>query len=237
MSVNPSLNSSLNPGLNRPLPMRAMSAALLFEGLLFVAAYWLVPQHLHHGDRPQLHEQMISLVAPDPAPTPPAPTPKVQPAPPVPVKTLQRPLPRPIQPLHAAPVLPQLPQPVPLDHSAATVPSVVAPPAAPPQPPAPAVHAGPSATDLFAAKLRAAIQASVVYPFALREMALTGQVEVQFVYLDGAVSDVQVVQGGKVSAFDRAAIAAVQSAPMPTPPAELAGHPHTFKVTVNFSFT
>ena len=230
---------SLNPSLNPPLPMRAMSAALLFEGLLVLAACWLAQQHLLHGDRPQAqpHEQIISLVAPEPAPTPPAPTPKVEATPPVPVKTVPHPVPRPTQPLHPAPLLPQLPQPVPLDHSAATVPSVVTPPAAPSQPPTPPAHAGPSATDLFAAKLRAAIQASVVYPFALRDMAVTGQVEVEFVYLDGAVSDVQVVQGGKVSAFDRAAIAAVQAAPMPMPPAELAGHAHTFKVTVNFSFS
>lgn len=230
-----------------PWPLRSMAVALLVEGGLILACGWVLhesrePAHRASGVVPG---QTISLVMPTPAPTatpntqPPAPKSAPQPVP-------KQPVPRPVQ--HVAHVsrasTPARPVAVPVPVSppvavaqvegAATVPTVAAATATPPPAAAPAASTGPGPTDLFAAKLRAAIQAAVVYPFSLRDMGLDADIQVEFVYQDGAVSQVRVVRGGKAAAFDRAALAAVQAATMPQPPAELRGQAHTFRVTVRF---
>ncbi|WP_156970531.1 TonB family protein [Andreprevotia chitinilytica] len=225
-----------NPFQTRP-PFKAMSAALAAEIGLVIIAGLVLTQHLQTtGEKPA---QVISLVTaeapPEPKPEAPAapkpPAPKVQPPKPAPHPPQAKPRPA------AAAAAPTHSEPAPaatdpLENKAAT--STPAEPAPPPPPPPSSSSKGPSPSDIFIGKLRAAVQAAVIYPASLRQLGLAGQAEVAFMYQDGAVRDVRISRSSGVGAMDRAAIAAVTAATMPPPPAELQGREHAYVVTVHF---
>ncbi|MBB5193675.1 protein TonB [Silvimonas terrae] len=206
--------------------LRSMGMALLLEGLLATTGVLLLSHQLLKAPAPAPAPQMVSLVAPEAAPTP---------APPKPPAPMPRPVmhdephPAPAPHVQAAPPAPATP-PSPLD-TAAQSPTPPAPP--PPPAPAPAV-AGPSPVDVFAAQLRGAVQSAVLYPYALKQMGETGQATVEFDYLDGTLSNIHIAKSSTISAFDHAALAAVQAAPLPAEPAALVGHKHTYRVNVQF---
>ena len=61
------------------------------------------------------------------------------------------------------------------------------------------------------------------YPAAARMMGMKGQAVISFEYHDGKVRVLGLVRSSGSPALDRAALAAVQNAAVPLPPAELAG--------------
>jgi len=223
-------------------PWRAMATALALEAILLgVTAGWLARST--PAPKPVRNDSpvMVSMVDPEPAAAP-APTVK----PPEPVKAPIKPT-TPVKPV--VPVRHELaPKPEtshtrePVNAEAPPIKTVAgadAPPApsaaAAPEPAIPPVSASSGPDDRFIAKLRAAVQAAVVYPMALQGMGLAANIDVEFGYKDGVVSNVHVTRPGRVATLDQAAIAAVQRAAMPPPPPNLAGALHTFKVRVIFS--
>ena len=114
--------------------------------------------------------------------------------------------------------------------------SVYVQPAPPPPPPPPA--SGPSDKELeFAARVKAAIQAAVVYPMAAKQMGYRGKAMVEFIYRDGGVMQTHVVQSSGMVMIDNAALAAVSAARFPTPPDSLKGKDVPYRVTVLFELT
>lgn len=218
--------------IQRPL-LRSMSLALLLEGVLVATAAVLLSHQLSKATRPAPPPQMVSLVAPEPPPVPaplPAPAPPVKAPAPVPPPAMHN-VPRPAPAPHVTAVPPPPADDTPSPLNTATENHASPTPA--PQAAAPAAS-GPNPVDLFAAQLRAAVQSAVLYPYALKKMGQTGQVPVGFDYLDGHLSNIHVVHSSGVSAFDHAAMAAVESAPLPPEPAALLGHMHGYQVTVLF---
>ncbi|VVE36491.1 TonB family protein [Pandoraea iniqua] len=220
-------------------PWRAMATALAVEAILL----GLTTGWLSRGTPPPARVAapvMLAMVAPEPeaAPAVKPVEPVVSPAKPaVPVKHVVTPKPvvspvnKTTQPAHEATRADAPP--------IKTVDGADAPPApsagAAPTPAASPSNAAPGPDDRFIAKLRAAVQAAVVYPVALRGMGLAANIDVEFAYQDGVVSNVHVSRPGRVATLDQAAIAAVQHAAMPSPPPNLAGKLNTFKVRVIFS--
>ncbi|MGC7403128.1 TonB family protein [Pandoraea pneumonica] len=217
-------------------PWRAMAAALALEAILLgLTAGWLARSTSTPKPARADAPVMLSMAEPEPvaAPVPTVKPPepiKAHPKPVTPVK--HEPAPKP-QASHARePVSAEAPP-------IKTVAGADAPPApsavAVPEPAIPPVSASSGPDERFIAKLRAAVQAAVVYPTALQGMGLAANIDVEFGYQDGAVSNVHVTRPGRVATLDQAAIAAVQRAAMPPPPPNLAGALHTFKVRVIFS--
>jgi protein TonB len=88
----------------------------------------------------------------------------------------------------------------------------------------------------FEGRLLQAVQAEArrSYPAAARLMGITGQATVGFDYRDGAVRVMGLTQSSGSPSLDRAALAAVQNASYPPPPAELAGRTLVKVVHVKF---
>ncbi len=107
--------------------------------------------------------------------------------------------------------------------------------AAPAREPA-AASGGSAAEASFEGRLLQAVQAEARrnYPAAARLMGITGRVTVGFTYRDGVVHVTGVTQSSGTASLDRAALAAVQNASYPPPPAELAGHTLVKIVHVKF---
>ncbi|WP_087687501.1 energy transducer TonB [Pandoraea sp. PE-S2R-1] len=222
-------------------PWRAMATALALEAILLgLTTGWLSRGSPSPPPARADAPVMLAMVAPEPvaAPAVKPVEPVVSPAKPV-VPVTHAVTPKPVvspanktaQPAHET------------THADAppvkTVDGADAPPApaaaAAPTPVASPSNVAPGPDDRFIAKLRAAVQAAVVYPMALRGMGLAANIDVEFAYQDGVVSNVHVSRPGRVATLDQAAIAAVQHAAMPSPPPNLAGKLNTFKVRVIFS--
>ena len=108
-------------------------------------------------------------------------------------------------------------------------------PPPPPPPPAPSAAEETARKEAtFAAQLRAAIQAAVVYPFAARNMGFQGKARVEFTFRDGISSQAHIVQSSGNGMIDQAAIAAVTTATAPPMPESLKGKSMTYQVTVVF---
>jgi protein TonB len=177
--------------------------------------------------------------APEPPPTPPPPQPepvkpppKVEPPKPEPPKPTP---PKPHPPVQKAPPTPPIPVPA---GPVSDAPSDFAVPKQqdPPPPPPPQVSAAAaSVKDTFEAKLHEAVQAATQYPAAARMMRLSGRPRVGFVYRDGQISNVRLVQSCGRDVLDQAALSAVRNAVYPPPPPDLAGHELDLTVTVNLS--
>ncbi|WP_174995795.1 TonB family protein [Pandoraea horticolens] len=223
-------------------PWRAMAAALAVEAILLgLTTGWLAsgtptPQTVS-TDAPV----MLSMLVPEPEATP---TPAAKPAEPakLPSPSIKREVVAKPDTSHVRKPA-QVPRATvnaeaPLIETVSGADAPPAPSAAPATlPAAPPVAASSGPDERFVAKLRAAVQAAVVYPMALRGMGLAASIDVEFVYMDGRVSNVHVARPGHVATLDEAAIAAVQRAAMPSAPPSLAGTPHAFKVRVIFRET
>ena len=180
----------------------------------------------------------LTIVAP-PVPKPPPPTPKPPPPKPVtppqpvaPPKPLPPPPPRVVARHIIHHVVPQRPAPPP-----PPPPQVVQPPP-PPAPPQPPVLSQ-GEVDMFRLQMKAAVQAVAdqVYPDSARMANETGEPKISFVYLDGVVSDIALVQSCGYPLLDAAAEQAVRIAHYPPEPADFHGQAETVIVSVIFQLT
>ena len=86
----------------------------------------------------------------------------------------------------------------------------------------------------FAMRLKASIQAAVVYPAAARAMGFSGRARLEFQFRDGLVSHLRVVQSSGSGMIDQAALASVGNAVVPPIPESIKGRDLTYQVTVEF---
>ncbi len=200
--------------------------ALLVEGALVLGLAALVVPAVK---TPEPEPLMLSFDD-----TPPPKTEAPKPIKPVVVKTPPVPTvqPRVVTPQPEVPPTPALKT----ETTTVAAESVYVQPAPPPPPPPPA--SGPSDKELeFAARVKAAIQAAVVYPMAAKQMGYRGKAMVEFIYRDGGVMQTHVVQSSGMVMIDNAALAAVSAARFPTPPDSLKGKDVPYRVTVLFELT
>lgn len=218
------------------LPKATVIAALLECILVGGAIWWLVYAHhmLPAAVKAPMHISLVTLPPAKPKPTPlkPAPVtkPKPQPHPRPQPKPQPRPKPKPVHHVHHMMPKP-LPKPVP--KPAKVAPRVKTPPPPPPQP-VQAMSASPDEMALFAARIKAAVQAAVRYPPAAHMLHRQGQAQVAFDYKDAVVSNAHLVQSSGFPMLDRAALAAVRSAQYPMPLPKLRNHLLHMSVWVQF---
>jgi protein TonB len=227
----------------------ALVLAVLVEGAVIggVSAYLAKPP------MPVLPPAAVTIdltqAPPLPVPEPPAPEPPPTPTPPQPEPV--KPPPPKVEPPKPEPSKPQPPKPHPPVQKVAPPPpipvpagpvsdapldfAVPKPQESPPPPPPVASAAAASIKDIFEAKLHEAVQGATQYPAAARMMRLSGRPRVGFVYRDGQVSNVHLVQSCGRDLLDQAALAAVRNAAYPPAPPDLAGHELDLTVTVNLS--
>ncbi len=100
----------------------------------------------------------------------------------------------------------------------------------------PSGAAAPSASEIaaFQSGMRRAVKAALVYPPAARMAGQKGEVHVGFDYIDGAASNVTATASSGLPILDRAAVATVQSAQFPAPPAAMAHRALHLTITVQF---
>ncbi|HEY4318555.1 MAG TPA: TonB family protein [Herbaspirillum sp.] len=218
--------------LNR-FPAKAFLLAVLVE--LILAAGAAVVLAGTAPVKPALSEPVpLTLVSE----TLPEPEQKPLPKPPEPPKTIPKPTPKPKtappkpQPPATAPVQP-VPQPEPAHTDTPTAFTQPAQAAAPP-PPARNTSGKTDRNAEYAAKVRAAVQAAVVYPPAAASLHFSGRVRVEFHLRDGAASQARVLIPSGIGMIDRAALQSVQNAAYPAPPAELRGSDLLYQVWVDF---
>ena len=184
-----------------------------------------------------------SVKAPEPDPinvlfddTPPPKAEPLKPIKPVVVKNLPVPVVKPQVVTAPQPETPPTPAPSKAEPLTVAAESAYVQPAPPPPPPTPVT--GPSDKELeFAARVKAAIQAAVVYPMAAKQMGYRGKALVEFIYRDGAVMQTHVVQSSGMVMIDNAALAAVSAARFPAPPETLKGKDVPYRVTVMFELS
>lgn len=221
----------------RHFPSGAFALAILAElGIVAVAVLMLAGAV---SSRPALSEPVpITLVSEEPAP--PEPTPPAPP-PPKPLPPVAMPKPQ-VQPkTKVAPQKPAAPAaavPTPEPAPSAPAPVAEAPTAfseSVPTPPAPPPAGNKDAPNAeYAAKVKAAVQAAVVYPPAALALHFAGRVRVEFHLRDSVAGQARIVTASGVGMIDRAALASVQSASYPTPPADMQGKDHVYQVWVEF---
>jgi protein TonB len=208
--------------------VRSLLVALAIELALLLCAFALIVQLRPINDAPV--EKSLELFFDEPKPPVEEPKPKQEP------KLIER-----ITPVRQTPspriVTPRI-EPPPVIEKIPEAQSPVAEPVVPPSPPTPPVATVVDDTAQreanFAARLKAAIQAAVAYPFAARNMGYQGQARVEFMFRDGVSSQVHIVQSSGSGMIDQAAIAAVANAPVPLLPDSLKGKSMTYQVTVVF---
>lgn len=201
--------------------MQALGLAVAIELVLLAGAAVVLGTAAQ--TRPALSETMPieledaeppSLKPPEPKPQRPVPPKPKQPAPP----------PREVQPTPPPPD-PPTPQ--------ASVPNAFTEPAPPPPAPAAsAANAKPS--DVYAARVRASVQAAHYYPPAAEALRYAGRVRVEFHLRDGVPGAARLLAASGIGLIDRAALQAVQSAGYPETPPELRGSDLVFEVWVEF---
>jgi protein TonB len=224
-------------------PAVAVTLALLMELVLLAGiTTWVKPASWSHAASPE--SVQLALVDPVAAPEPPTPA----------VSTPQPPAPpqRPSDPPRAPARPPARPVPRVSASAAARPPSVPLAPSTPNHeagvaqaalsataPPTSASTTAPPSEDRqaeadLAARLRAAIQAALVYPSAARDAGFQGHTRVEFVFRDGVVRNPRIIRSSGMGLTDRAALAAVENAIYPAVPPSLAGRETTYQVTVRF---
>ena len=170
-------------------------------------------------------------VAPPPLPPPPPlpVAPPLPPAPPIPVA--------PNRPVIHHPPRPRQVRPRPIQPPVVAAPTPPA-PAEPAPMPVPAAPAQPSAgeIDLFQARMAEAVQRAATedYPQAAQMEHENGEVGVSFVFENGAVSDVVIIQPSGFPMLDAAAMQAVRDARYPQQPNDFGDRPHDVRVLVRF---
>jgi protein TonB len=139
------------------------------------------------------------------------PTPPVEPAPQI-----------------AAPVAPVTPAPL------APAPSEIAVSAPAPAPPPPAqAKSDPNAE--YAARVKAAVQAALVFPAAAAALDFKGRARVEFKLRDRVPSQAHLLISSGMGLTDRAALQSVEVAQYPPPPTGLQGKEGTYQVWVEFN--
>ena len=115
---------------------------------------------------------------------------------------------------------------VPQQPVAAPRPTYTPPPAAP----------APQTEETFEARILRAVQAAVNthYPAAARMLHQHGQVQVSFDYLDGAISNIRLLQSSGLPLLDAAALATVRDTRFPDPPPKLLHQALNYAVWVRF---
>jgi protein TonB len=220
-----------------PVPRwgRAAVLALIVEVALLTGTAWLVTRPTRSPVSREEIQLELTTLPPVEAPKPPDPVPpKVEPAKPEPQKMQVKPVPRKLVP--PPPPVPVKTAPPPSGPVGAVASDFAEAPPAPPVEPVPVRSAPkPDVTDLFQAEARAAVQAALRYPNAARIRKLTGQSRVGFDYRDGQVSNARIVTSSGYDILDDAAINALNSASLPAPPQDLAGHLLKLTIAVNFS--
>lgn len=224
----------LRTGVSLP----SLGVALLIELVLLGAAALLLARVATPPARSSLSEPVALALLAEP-PQPPVAAPPKPVVPPehksVP-KTVSKPVPHPTAPKVA-------PAPTPLEDRPVTtvaqptafsqpVPPPVA--SAPPAPAAPAV-AKPDPNIAYAGKVRAAVQAALVYPPAAASLHFGGRVRVAFHLRDGVPSQARVLVSSGIGMIDRAALQSVQNASYPHPDSELQGRDLLYEVWVEFN--
>lgn len=214
------------------MPKATAIAALLEVILVGGTVWWLV--YAHHTVpavvKAPMHISLVTLPPAKPKPTPvkPAPVAKPRPQPKPKPKPVPKQQPKP-KPVHHHVHHPK-PKPKPVSKPAKVVPVQKAPPPQPVQ----AMSASPDEMALFAAKIKAAVQAAVRYPPAAHMLHRQGQARVAFDYQDGKVSNPRLVQSSGFPMLDRAAVAAVRDAQYPMPIPKLLHHLLHMDVWVQF---
>ncbi len=168
---------------------------------------------------------------PKPKPEPPKPKlpqPKVVPPIPVPPPPPEPPPSRPV--VKPVPDLQPVAEPTPFSEPAPP-PALPAPPPPPPVVPA---DVKPDPMLVYAGRVKAAVQAAVVYPAAAQRLRMSGRTRVEFVMRDAQASNPTVIQSSGIGLLDQAALAAVAAAAYPTPPDELVGVTRQYQVWVEF---
>jgi len=234
--------------LTHPIQRSSLGGALLVAIVIEALLLTGVAGYLQRSPAPlpaSVQPIALELVAP-PTPEPPTPEPpkppeatpeppKPEPPKPEPPKP-EPPKPHPVVHPAAKPIAP--PTPVPAGPISDAPSDFATPPAsaAPPPPPPPSASAtAATATDLFQAQLRAAVQAAVRYPSVARIMKLVGQTKVGFDYRDGHIANPRIVRSSGRDILDQAALEALQNADFPPPPKELTGQ--LLKLEINVVFT
>ncbi|RXZ36627.1 hypothetical protein D9O50_08995 [Oxalobacteraceae bacterium CAVE-383] len=222
--------------MSNRFPTQAFLLALLVELALAASAAWVLAGTA--PARPAISEPVPLTLVNE---TPPAPEQKTLPKPPEPPKPVQKPTPvkpklAPQKPQPPAPA-PQQPQPAPQTEPAHTdTPTAFTEPAqaAAPPPPAPNVSGKADRNAEYAAKVRAAVQAAVVYPPAAASLHFAGRVRVEFHLRDSVAGQARVLIASGIGMIDRAALQSVQNAHYPEPPADLQGSDLVYQVWVDF---
>jgi protein TonB len=204
--------------------LSALTLALIGEAVLVMLL--IVLNQLGWWDRqPVLKEVMkLDLTTPPTEPKPPEPPkpPKKTPPPPRKVALPDPPTVIPPPPVEH-PLVPPPPEPTPFVEKVT------------PPPPAPDPNQAMAQLADYTAKIRAAVQAALVYPKAAEEMGFSGRVRMEFKLRDRQPSGARVVISSRVGMFDRAAMQAVLAAAYPEPPDSLRGQSRLFQVWVEFS--
>jgi protein TonB len=171
-------------------------------------------------DKPELAPEPEKKPEIKPALIPPPPRlPRVQPVTP--------PASEPV-PQVATPVAPVTPAPL------AAAPSPIAPPAAAPSPPPPPATSKSDPNAEYAAKVKAAVQAALIFPPAAAAMDFQGRAHVEFKLRDRVPGGARILSSSGMGLTDRAALQSVEAAQYPVPPKELQGKEATYQVWVEF---
>ena len=83
-------------------------------------------------------------------------------------------------------------------------------------------------------RIDAAVARAAVMPDAARRQRREGRARLRFVYQDGAVDGVQVVQSSESRLLDDAAVSAVRGARYPAPPGPMRGRRLDLLVWIDF---
>ncbi len=205
-------------------PFQAFGLAVLLEILLLVGAGIILNRAEIKTPVPDpvtitlLNEEKPPVKSPEKPPEPKLlPKPKL-----IPLRARQQPVPPPqLTPQPVAPV---------------QVPTAFTQPAPPPPAHAPAPdNSKARASDLYAAKVHAAVQAAHYYPPAAAALRYTGRVRIEFHLRDTIPGESRLVVSSGIGIIDRAALNAVQSAHYPPPPPELRGDDLIYQVWVEFN--
>ena len=228
--------SAARAGRRSPLSWgKTLLIAMVVEAALIVGSGSLILNAMARTEQavePPLEVLFDDVKKEEPRPEPPKPKPAPKP------EVKLKPAAVPTPPVAAPqPVAPQT-----VNVTAAVSPAVEAPvvvaAAAPVTPPPPAPNNAAAQREAeFAAKVKAAIQAAVVYPSAARSMGFVGKARVEFLLRDGVPSKVKIIQGSNIVMIDRAALAAVANAAYPETPDSLKGKEQVYQVTVLFELT
>lgn len=244
--------SAVSPASGEPAAWRrhgsAFGFALVVEAAVLAALLlWLG----HAQDRPRPDSIALTIAAP-PVPPAPAPPPRMMAPPPKPV-ALPRPaatprlpetppppqtppplaaVPPPPAPEPTPPLAAPTPMAEPQTHVAETAKPVPVPARVDPTPPAPPPVDLSELSASYNARLSAAVQAAFVLPATARQMGFHGKARLEFHLRDGIVSGARILLSSSLGAVDRAALAAVQGAAFPAPPAALSGKDGVYQIWV-----